>query len=106
MSLEQANQFVEKLLENHTFRCQIAQCSSIDERLSVARSNGYDVDIDDFIKLSEKLMTYHEPHISSGLVNNDSRGNVCYTYSVPGPSSVLVEKNINRTCHIIIRSPQ
>jgi hypothetical protein len=106
MSLEQANQFVAMLLESDTLLYKLAQCCTVEERLSVALDSGYDVYIDDFKKLSEVFAVSNGSHGATDLVNNDSSGNACHTYAIPGPKSFLINKNINRICHIIIRSPE
>jgi predicted ribosomally synthesized peptide with nif11-like leader len=106
MSLEQADKFVEKLLERDTLRCQMAQCSSIQERLSVAHANGYDVDIDDFKKLSEIFLVSHGVEGFVGFDNNNVRGKFCHTYDIPGGESVLIAKRTTEACHVFTRAPK
>ncbi len=47
MSIEYAKAFIQDLLENPSMKEELGKCSTIEERLSVAKSNGYGFTIDD-----------------------------------------------------------
>lgn len=108
MSLEQAHAFIDHLLENPPLQDELSNCSSIEERLLIAQSNGYDVNIDDFKTVGDEFLINKKKPSSFGstchVVIAKSSRNVCQPFAAPDAANGLARNRIDN-CHTIVRKP-
>ena len=88
MSAEHAKAFIQDLLENPGIKEELGTCSTVEERLSVAKSRGYDVTIDDVREVAAALNFDFQSRATFDsvcrVVTAESGVSNCYTYN-PAP---------------------
>ena len=88
MSIEQVQAFMQDVLENPWMKDDVVKCSTIEERLTFATSNGYGVTIDDFREVAATFNSGFKkcetPDSGGRLLWNESS---CYQYH-PAPKMV------------------
>lgn len=88
MSIEQAKAFIQDLLENPSVTEELGMCSTIEERLSVAKSIGYSFTLDDVKEVAAVLNSDFQSRLAFDsacrVVTAETEVNSCCVYN-PAP---------------------